>query len=216
MPPLRDGESDPPLRDAALGAALERLDGFARPSARREQLRTPTELAVQLLVEARQRQDLRGRSVADLGAGPGTLAIGAALCGARPVHAVEIDEDVVDVLRRNAESAEVSIEAIEGPVEQFDTPVDVVVMNPPFGAQLRHADRPFWAAAFRVARRRIYAFALADSRTFIARLTVDSGGGIDGTIPVRWPLAATLPHHRKARVELEVDLWIVTPRPNTP
>lgn len=199
-----------------MGAQLHELQGFPHPSARREQLSTPSELAIRLLTEADRRGDLRGRSVADLGAGPGILAIGAALSGARPVHAVEIDPEVVDVLRQNAAATDVELEVMEGSVELFDEPVDSVLMNAPFGAQFRHADRPFWATAFRVARRRIYAFALSDSRTFIARLTVDSGGGIDETIPVHWPLPATLPHHRKARVELEVDLWIVTPKPNTP
>jgi putative methylase len=209
-------EAAPGLRRATLGARLSELQGFPHPSARREQLPTPPELAIRLLTEAERRGDLRGRSVADLGAGPGILAIGAALSGARPVHAVEIDPKVVDVLRKNAAASEVQLEVTEGSVDQFEQSVDCVFMNAPFGAQLRHADRPFWAAAFRVARRRIYAFALSDSRTFIARLTVDSGGGIDETISVHWPLAASLPHHRKPRVELEVDLWIVTPKPNTP
>jgi putative methylase len=84
-------------------------------------------------------------------------------------------------------------------------------MNPPFGAQRRHADQPFWEAAFRLARRRIYAFALEESRTFIARRTVDSGGRIEETRPVHWELPATFAHHTKRRVKLGVDLWVLRP-----
>jgi len=92
---------------------------------------------------------------------------------------------------------------------------DIVVMNPPFGAQRRHADRPFWDAAYRLARRRIYAFSLAPSRTFIARGAVAHRARVESTTSVRWDLPAVFPHHRKPRVVLPVDLWVLTPPERT-
>jgi putative methylase len=87
-------------------------------------------------------------------------------------------------------------------------------MNPPFGAQRRHADRPFWTSAFATARSAIYAFALADSRTFIEARAVERASRIEATRPVPWDLPAVFPHHRKRRVALPVDLWVL--RTGTP
>ncbi len=174
---------------------------------------TPSEAAADLLLSAEARDDLVDRVVADLGAGTGRLAIGAALLGARRVLAVEEDPRALAVALRNAERAGVTIEAVAGPVDRFDTVVDTVVMNPPFGAQRRGADRPFWAAALRCARRRTYAFALAESRTFIARSCVERTVPIAETRPIRWTLPLTFRHHRKPRVALAVDLWVLGPVP---
>ncbi len=108
----------------------------------------------------------------DLGTGTGRLAIGAALLGAGPVVGVDSDDGVLEIARRAASALGVSIEFVHEEVGRWARRADVVVMNPPFGAQRRHADRPFWDAAFRLAGLAVYAFALSDSRTFIARRAV--------------------------------------------
>jgi putative methylase len=170
---------------------------------------TPPEAAAELLYEALARGDLAGRSVLDLGAGAGRLAIGAALLGARQVVGVESDPDALVVARANAARAGVECRWVEGSVATYDEPADTVIMNPPFGAQRRHADAPFWERAFSLARRAVYAFSLADSRTFIGRRAVERAARIETTRPIRWELPATFPHHRKPRVPLSVDLWVL-------
>jgi putative methylase len=169
-----------------------------------------------LLRRAFAADDLADRVVADLGCGAGILGIGAALLGARRVIGIEADPPVAEVARANAGRAGVALEVREGEVEAFHEAVDTVVMNPPFGAQVRYADRPFWEAALRSARRSVYAFALADSRTFIARSVVARGATIRSTEPVPWRFPATFPHHRKARAELPVDLWVLGTAEKTP
>ena len=94
-------------------------------------------------------------------------------------------------------------------VEGFVGSADFVVMNPPFGAQRKGADRPFWDAAFTTARRAILAFALAESRTFIARRAVARSAHIVATRPVLWELPRTFAHHSRRRVPLDVDLWTI-------
>ena len=197
------------MRASELTRRLAELEPFAAPDPALEQVATPPEAAAELLRRALAHDDLVGRSVADLGCGTGALGIGAALLGAGPVFGVDLDAAALAVARRNAGRAGVELELLEGPVDRFDRPVDTVLMNPPFGAQRRHADRPFWATAVRLARRRTYAFALADSRTFIARWAVETAAPILETRPVRWALPATFRHHRKARVPLPVDLWVL-------
>jgi predicted RNA methylase len=61
--------------------------------------------------------------------------------------------------------------------------------------------------AFTVAHRAILAFALADSRSFIARRAVARSAHIVATRAVPWELPRTFAHHSHRRVELAVDLW---------
>ncbi len=170
---------------------------------------TPPEAAVDLLDSVDRLTGLPGTSVLDLGCGTGRLAIGAALRGAAPVVGVDLDPEALDIARTSARTAGVTIEFAESEVSGWSGPADVVVMNPPFGAQRRHADRPFWDAGLRLARRSLHAFALADSRTFIARRAVARGAHIVETHPVAWSLERTLPHHTRPRVPISVDLWVI-------
>ncbi|MEM0129376.1 MAG: METTL5 family protein [Thermoplasmata archaeon] len=199
-------------RRATLVRALQGVPGFDAPRPDREQVVTPAEAAADLLEEALARGDLRGRRVLDLGCGTGRLAIGAALLGARSVSAVDLDARAIDVGRAAAHRLGLAIDwavsAVEsGPLapRSFDT----VVMNPPFGAQRRGADRPFWDRALTEAGGAVYAFALRASRTFIARRAVAASARIESQRPVAWELPRTFPHHRRASAALAVDLWVI-------
>lgn len=196
------------LRRAAVLRLLQQLAPFDPPRASLEQIATPPEPALELLEEAAHRGDLAGRAVADLGSGTGVLAIGAALLGATAVG-VDVDPGAVDLARSNAEKAGVPVEFEVADVARWSGRVDTVVMNPPFGAQNKHADRPFWDAAFGHADRAVYAFAPAASRIFIERRAVARGAQIEVTRPVRWELPRTFPHHRRRTVDLPVDLWVL-------
>jgi len=179
------------------------------PSAPLEQVATPAEAAADLLLSLDRHVSLEGRSVLDLGCGTGRLALGAALLGAHPVVGIEVDATLLPIARTAARAAEVRVDFRGSSVTEWDQLADVVVMNPPFGAQTRHADRPFWEAAFSLARRAVGAFALSASRTFIARLALDRGAHVVEVEPVRWDLPWTFPHHRAAKVPLDVDRWVI-------
>ena len=180
-----------------------------RPSAALEQVATPAEAAADLLAALDRHVGLEGRSVLDLGCGTGRLAIGAALLGADPVVGVEVDATLVPIARGAARAAKAKVLFRVSDVATWDAPADVVVMNPPFGAQTRHADRPFWDRAFSLARRSVGAFASSTSRTFIARLALDRGAHVVEVEPVRWDLPRTFPHHRAENVRLAVDRWVI-------
>ena len=170
---------------------------------------TPPGAAAELLYDALARGDLAGRSVLDLGSGTGQLAIGAVMLGAARVVGVEQDPEAVNVAQANAERMGVDVTWVRSPVAAYSELADTVIMNPPFGAQRPHADAPFWDRAFALARRAIYAFSLVESRTFIGRQAVARAARIETTRPIRWELPATFPHHRKRRVALPVDLWVL-------
>jgi putative methylase len=201
------------VRRSELLRALERVPPFASPGPALEQVITPSEAAATLLATADRIDGLAGRSVLDLGCGTGRLSVGAALLGAGPVRGIDIDGAAVDLARRAARDAAVAVEFDVGDVTTADRPAELVVMNPPFGAQRRHADRPFWERAFALAERSVYAFALSDSRTFIAERAVARGAAVLEVGSVPWALPRTFAHHVRRRVVLDVDLWAIRTGP---
>lgn len=81
-----------------LEEILQSVDGYEKPKIKLEQYETPSHIASQILFNIQNNYgDLEGKVVADLGAGPGMLSIGAAVLGAKHVVAFEIDDDAVEV-----------------------------------------------------------------------------------------------------------------------
>jgi putative methylase len=197
------------VRRDELVRRIQSVPGPTDPSASWEQIATPAETAANLLAVLDRQVGLRGRSVLDLGSGTGRLAIGAALLGAAPVTGIEIDPKLVSVAGAAARAVGATVEFRNSDVADWGRGADIVIMNPPFGAQRRHADRPFWDRAFALAGRAIGAFASFPSRTFIARLALDRGAHVVEVEPVPWNLPRTFPHHRAANVRLAVDRWVL-------
>ncbi len=197
------------MRHAELLRLLQRVPEFPHPDPRREQVTSPAEAAATLLETAERLDGLAGRSVLDLGSGTGRLALGAAALGAAPVRGVEADADAVRLAEQAARDLGLEVTFEVGDVAATKGEADLVVMNPPFGAQRRHADRPFWERAFALARRSVYAFALKDSRSFIGREAVAHRVHVLEVAPVPWSLGRTFPHHGRDRVALSVDLWVL-------
>lgn len=196
------------MRRAELVRRLAALPGLANPRPELEQVATPPEAAADLLESATARGDLVGRSVADLGCGTGRLGLGAAWLGAARVVGWDIDPASIALARAaSTDRPEVTweVRAVEPPGPEVDT----VVMNPPFGAQRAHADRPFWETALARGPRAVYGFALADSRSFIEGRAVAHAARIEERRPIDWRLAAIFRHHRKPSVRLSVDLWVL-------
>ncbi|MDD1667257.1 MAG: METTL5 family protein [Methanomicrobiales archaeon] len=197
------------MRLRTLEMALEGLEGFGRPDPRIEQYVTPAPLAARLLHHAHLLGDIEGKRVCDLGCGTGILACGAALLGAGRVTGVELDPDALAAAKRNAARLGAEITLVRGDVRDpglvgglgsFDT----VVMNPPFGAQDPHADRPFVDAALALAPV-VYGIFNAGSLPFLGAYTegrAELGFAIAGTLPLK----RTLPFHRREVVEIEVEV----------
>jgi putative methylase len=197
------------MRLKQLEMALQRLAGFPRPRASLEQYQTPAPLAARLLYHAHSKGDIREKIVCDLGSGTGTIATGAALLGARQVKGVEIDPAAVAVASENAALLGTRVEFIVADVRDESIterliPCDTVIMNPPFGAQKAHADRPFIDCAIRIAPV-TYGIFNAGSTPFIeayvaGRATIDERVG--GTFPLRRTFAFHTKDFREIRVEI--------------
>ncbi len=155
------------MKKKQLEILLERLEGFRNPIPEREQYVTPAGVAAEMLHLAYLRGDLG--VVCDLGCGTGTLAVGAALLGARSIG-VEIDPEALDVARRNAESLGVSVDFVLGDVNSLSLRgIETVIMNPPFGAQrASRGDRAFLRKAAETAKV-VYSLHNQGSEGFIRR-----------------------------------------------
>lgn len=198
-----------------LEMALQRLSGYARPSPTLEQYQTPAPLAARLLYTAFMNHDIEGKRVCDLGSGTGVLAIGAALLGAAKVTGVELDDAAIKTATANAALLGAEVDFIVGDIR--DTTIaerlgtfDTVVMNPPFGAQNAHADRPFIDCALRIAPV-TYGIFNAGSTQFVDTFIRDRAT-ITGQIAGKFPIRRTFFFHTKEVQEIEVEILRLTRR----
>lgn len=192
-----------------LEMRLERLAGFERPTVRLEQYQTPAPVAARLLHHAAMQDAIEGRAVCDLGCGTGILACGAAFLGASAVTGTDIDPAAIDVARRNAEMLGVDVDFIvadirDPGVDWSALACDTVVMNPPFGAQKAHADRPFIDRALELAAE-VYGIFNEGSTPFVAAYT-EGRAEIEEVIRCAFPMKRTFAHHRKDRVDITVEV----------
>ncbi len=188
------------MKKKKLEIMLQSLSGFTRPKAHLEQYTTPANIAADILFLAYNLGDLEGKSVADLGSGPGVFSIGACILGASEVHAVEIDGDAIMDLRENMRRTGCeSIRVFNGPVERFSGKVDTVFQNVPFGAQRRHADVPFMEKAMEIGRV-IYALHNASTREFVIGRYEEMGGRITHAGEYEFQIPKIYEFHRKERV----------------
>jgi putative methylase len=201
----------------ALELDLADLEGFDDPRVDLEQYPTPAGLAANLLHLADLQGDLVGRTVVDLGAGTGILAIGAALRGADRVVGVELDPNALEVARRNAVRASaagdsaVEVEWIRGDGARLslcpDEPV-TVVMNPPFGAQRgsRHADRAFLETASEFGAVS-YSIHNAESHDFVEAFASDEGGVVTHAFAAELDLERRFDFHAEEARTIDVEAF---------
>ena len=193
----------PQMRLRDLERALSRIPPHPRPRLELEQYATPADLAAPLLFEAAALGDVAGRSVVDLGCGTGVFAIGAALLGARPVAGVEVDAPSLEVARREAAALRADVEWVEADVERWSGRADTVIMNPPFGAQVRGADRTFLDAAFRTAPV-VYSLHNEGTRPFVEGYAREAGYHVTHAWRLSFPLRHQFRHQEKRVQEVPV------------
>jgi len=197
-----------------LEMALQKVRTFASPDASLEQYQTPATIAADMLFLAYSQGDIAGKTVIDLGCGTGILGIAAALLGAERVIGVDVDQEAVGLAAANADELEVEMEFVVSDVRSFQATTDTVVMNPPFGAQTRHADRPFLEKAIDIADV-VYSLHLGGTEEFVARLIASTGaiGEIQKRYKVEIP--HTFAFHKKAKADVEVALFRIKTRGET-
>jgi len=191
-----------------LEMALQRLAGFTKPRASLEQYQTPAPLAARLLYHALMKGDIAGKRICDLGCGTGVLAIGAALLGAESVVGMDIDEGALAVARGNAALLDAEVTFVAADLREgcrdLARPCDTVIMNPPFGAQKAHADRPFIDCALVVAPV-TYSIFNAGSAPFVTSYT-QQRASVTEKVGGLFPIRRTFSFHTRDVQEIEVEI----------
>lgn len=189
--------------------ALEHVEAFDDPSPALEQYVTPNDVASRVLTLADRLGDLDGR-VVDLGCGTGVFALGAALAGC-DVVGVDLDGDALRTARRNAATLGVEARTDWVRADVRHLPIDVdgatVVMNPPFGAQDRGADRPFLDAALDVGGP-VYSIHNEGSHDFVAAHT---GAEITHAYAVELTIPHTFSFHSDRRRDVPAEFYRIRP-----
>jgi len=141
-----------------LAMLLSKMKVFDQPDTTLEQYPTDSEVAAAILWDAKMHGEIEEKLVADFGCGTGILGIGALALGAKRVIFIELDAKVFPALMANLHLLEQELkkefsnyEIIQGNIENYHHPVDVVIQNPPFGTQEKHADLVFLKKALALA-----------------------------------------------------------------
>jgi len=203
------------MRLRRLEMLLEQVAGFSHPLPEREQYQTPAPLAARLLYTAFLAGDIAGLRVLELGSGTGILGIGASLLGAGEVIGVEIDQDASRIAETNAEALGVEISFIGADLADSGTwdripGADTVIMNPPFGAQVEHADRPFIDLALARAEV-VYGIFNAGSEQFIRQYIADRAE-IVTVIAAEFSIPRTFFFHTEDKRDIPVEILVLKRR----
>lgn len=202
------------MRARELERKLSAVPPHPAPRLDLEQYATPADLATMLLFEAYGLGDVQGKRVADLGCGTGVFAIGAALLGAAEAIGVDVDAAAVDVARQSAAAlgAQVGWHVLD--VSEWRGEADTVIMNPPFGAQQRGADRAFLDAAFQAAPV-VYSMHNALTLAFVEEHARKAGFARTHAWRLAFPLRHQYAHQERAVREIEVVAVRLTKSPES-
>jgi len=195
-----------PMKRKELEIILQRTPPIESPSARFEQYNTPPTLAADILFAAYMEGNIENMSVADLGTGSGILAIGASLLGAKEVLAYDVEDKMIEQAMLNAKTQEVeNIQFITTDINSVWRAFDTVVMNPPFGAQKKHADLPFLKKALEIGRV-VYTIHQSNTMDFLRERIPKFGGKIETESKANFPIPHTFPFHDKEIVHIDVTI----------
>jgi len=195
------------LRKKRLEILLSKLKSLQFPKMDLEQYSIPANLAAEMLYIAGSiYNDIYGKSVLDLGTGAGRLAIGAHLLGAKQVVGVDVDPSAIAIARNNGAEVGVKIEWIIADIEAIRGSFDTVIMNPPFGARIRHKDRVFLSKALDVGKV-VYSLHKRSTRRYLLNFIASRYGIIHGLFEFNLEIPQMFNFHEKEKYPVEVDLY---------
>ena len=182
---------------------LERVRGFENPSAALEQYPTPSAIASDILFSAYAAGDVFGKTVNDLGCGTGIFCIGAKLLGASESRGYDVSAGALATAEENAKALGAEITLKECDINDVSEQSDTAFMNPPFGCQNRHADRPFLEKAMSLSDS-VYSIHMADTEDFLRDFVSSHGREIVSRATYKYNIPHTFTFHSKTKKEVDV------------
>ena len=191
------------MKKKDLEIKLERVKPFKEPSAALEQYPTPATIASDILFAAYANGDVSEKVVNDLGCGTGVFAIGAKLLDAEKVRGYDVSSSALAIAKENAETLGTEIEFIETDISGVKDRADTTFMNPPFGCQNEHADRPFLQKAMELSDS-IYSIHMANTIGFLEDFAASYGREIVARATYNYNIPHTFSFHSKTRQKVDI------------
>ena len=191
------------MKKKDLEIRLERVLPFEEPSAALEQYPTPATIASDILFTAYANGDVADMTVNDLGCGTGIFAIGSKLLDADVVRGFDVSSSALKVARENAERLGTDIEFVECDISEVDSKADTTFMNPPFGCQNEHADRPFLEKAMRLSDS-VYSIHMANTVGFLEDYVSSFGKEIVARATYKYNIPHTFTFHSKTKQTVDI------------
>ena len=211
--PARTGTSTPlektrKLSKRQLEIRLSKLStSIPDPNILLEQYPVSTEVAAELLYMAGfEHDDIQDRNILDLGTGTGRLAIGAALLGAKTVVGIDLDAESIRLGKENAARSDVLVNWQIGRIEDVSDTYDTVLMNPPYGTRVEHADTIFLDKAFESAPI-VYTIHKSSTRPFVSKYVEKHDRRVDSIRKVDLRIPYIYNFHRKRWSVVQVDIF---------
>ena len=219
------------IRKLDLELFLTQVTAQPSPSVHLEQYTTsPSIAATMLYMAAYANNDIAGKSVLDLGCGTGRLALGAAYLGAKNIVGIDVDRIAVKTAVENSLKVGLNnvVQWVLGDINAVTGKFDTVLQNPPFGVQIRKADRPFLVKALEVGKI-IYSFhnhSESDKRLiqqlkssggflqvspspFLERFVVKHGGVVKAVYAMLMTIPKMFEFHSKFKHDFVIDLYVI-------
>lgn len=191
------------MKKKDLEIRLERVRPFKEPSAALEQYPTPATIASDILFSAYANGDVAERVVNDLGCGTGIFAIGAKLLDAEKVRGYDVSSSALAIAKENADALGTEIEFIETDISKVNERANTTFMNPPFGCQNEHADRPFLQKAMELSDS-IYSIHMANTIGFLEDFAASYGREIVAHATYNYNIPHTFSFHSKTRQKVDI------------
>jgi len=197
---------------------LERLKEFeimSCPNSKLEQYFTPPNIALKFL----NKLDLKNKVVADLGCGTGILGLTAILLGAKKVYFIDIDENTINIAKRNFASLQKTNETLPSALfvnkdislikKSVFSDIDICLLNPPFGTNEdnKKIDVVFLKKAMKLSNKIISMHKTA-SKTFIKSIIQENNFELSYEEDFLFPLAKQYAHHSNDVVDVTVTAFI--------
>lgn len=194
------------MKKKALDMALSQIPAHTSPKPQLEQYITPVNIASDVLFLAHSLGDIEDKSVIDLGCGTGIFAIGAKLLGARNVIGIDVDDQAIQIARNTAKKLEIDVDFHVCEINDFKKDCDTVLQNPPFGAQKRHADRPFITKALDISNV-VYSLHLTKTQRFIEKEAQRLNAMVTHTQNYKFEIKHTFDFHTNEKKFFDVMIF---------
>ena len=195
------------MKKRDLEIKLESVSRFNDPDPSLEQYPTPSVIASDMLFMAYANGDIAERTVNDLGCGTGIFSIGAWLLNG-DVAGFDISESAVNTAISNAEKFDADIEFGICDVSDVKRKADTTIMNPPFGSQNKHADRPFLEKAMELSDT-VYSLHMQRTFPFLQEYVSECGKEICFHKTYKYQIPHTFSFHTKNEHSIDLVMIVI-------